>query len=441
MGINKVDQKSFRYKLLWNTINIWHELYYHYKIEITNEDRVPSRGAIVFTPNHQNALMDALVLGFSVKRTVVFLARADIFKKNFFAEILYFLRILPVYRPRDGQGEVKKNLQTFKKTSEVLQKNLALVIFPEGTHTDKQSLLQLKKGFAKIAMQTEESNDFKLGIQLIPVGISYTNYTQCQSTVSINFGHPIDLANYHDDYKKQPAIALNQIRDKMSESLKENMIHIEDDEYYDATDFLMTSFANKESLPAKGKSRILNGQAFLKKLKTLRNNDIKAFENLTLDSSKFIELSKKFNKRQKALWTGFSIGSLLLQTLMFLILLPLLATSALLHYPTQFLSHFPSRFLKDAQFHSTFRFVLSFAILPFVFILEAIILSSIYTEFSLLYFVITFSLALIFMLMNLNWLRNYYGNIKIFLFKLFYKKQSVQMDLHIVKIKEAIKNL
>lgn len=441
MGINKVDQKSFRYKLLWNTINIWHELYYHYKIEITNEDRVPPNGAIVFTPNHQNALMDALVLGFSVKRTVVFLARADIFKKKFFAEILYFLRILPVYRPRDGQGEVKKNLQTFKKTSEVLQKNLALVIFPEGTHTDKQSLLQLKKGFAKIAMQTEESNNFKLGIQLIPVGISYSNYTQCQSTLSINFGHPIDLADYHDEYKKQPAIALNKIRDKMSASLKENMIHIEDDEYYDATDFLMTAFAKKESLPKKGESRILAGQIFLKKLQALRNKNMLAFENLTSDTTTFLELSENLNKRQKALWTGFSNGTLLLQVLMFLVLLPLLAPSALLHYPTQFLSHFPSRYLKDAQFHSTFRFVLSFALLPVVFILEAIALTFLYADFSLLYFFITFTFTLVFMLMNLNWLRNFYGNIKIFLLKLFNKNKAAEMDLLIVKIKESIKNL
>ena len=383
--------------------------------------------------------MDALALLFAAKRTVVFLARADIFKKKFVAEILYFLRILPVYRPRDGQGEVKKNPQTFEKTSEVLQKNLGVVIFPEGTHTDKQSLLQLKKGFAKIAMQTEESNDFKLGIQLVPVGISYTDYTQCQSTLSVNFGHPIDLADYYEEYKRKPAIALNQIRDKMSESLKENMIHIEDDEYYNATDFLMTSFANKETLPKKGESRIIAGQVFLKKLDALRNKNLQAFENLASDSSKFLELSKNLNKRQKSLWTRFSYGTLLLQALMFLILLPLLAPSALLHYPTQFLSHFPSRYLKDAQFHSTFRFVLSFAILPIVFTLEAIILSFLYADFSLLYFFITFTLALVFMLMNLNWLRNFYGNTKILLFKLINKKQAHQMDILIMRIKEVLK--
>ncbi len=36
----------------------------------------------------------------------------------------------------------------------------------------------MKKGFAKIALQTEEANDFKLGIQLIPLAISYTDYEQ-----------------------------------------------------------------------------------------------------------------------------------------------------------------------------------------------------------------------------------------------------------------------
>lgn len=441
MGINKVDQKSFRYKLLWNTINIWHKLYYHQKIEITNEDRVPTEGAIVFTPNHQNALMDALALLFSVNRTVVFLARADIFKKKIIAEILYFLRILPVYRPRDGQGEVKKNLETFKKTSEVLQKNLGITIFPEGTHTDKQSLLPLKKGFAKIAMQTEEANDFKLGIQLIPVGISYSNYTQCQSTLSVNFGHPIDLADYYEEYKKKPAIALNQIRDKMSESLKENMIHIEDDEYYDISDFLIRTFAKKTSSLKKGESRIIAGQNFLKKIQKLRDQDASSFKKLAAKSSDFLAFNQNLNKRQKALWTHFSIGNLLLQTLLFTILSPLLVPSILIHLPTWFLSHFPTRYLKDAQFHSTFRFVLSFLFLPFTFTIEAIILNLVCLEFSLLYFFITYTITLIFILFNLNWLRGFYGNLKIFFFRLINRKQSAKNDFLINEIKEVINSL
>lgn len=441
MGINKVDQKSFRYKILWNTINIWHELYYHQKIEITNQDRVPAKGAIVFTPNHQNALMDALGLLFSVNRTVVFLARADIFKKKFVAEILYFLRILPVYRPRDGQGEVKKNLQTFKKTSEVLQKNLGITIFPEGTHTNKQSLLPLKKGFAKIAMQTEEANDFKLGIQLIPVGISYSNYTQCQSTLSINFGHPIDLADYYEEYKKKPAIALNQIRDKMSESLKENMIHIEDDDNYNTLEYLMTAFAEEITLPQKGKSRILVGQVFLKKLESFGEKQAKKFEELIKNSNDFLMLSVKFNKRQKALWPTYNVTKLLLNTLKFIILLPLLLPSALLHFPTQLLSHLPTKLIGDEQFHSTFRFVLAFIFLPITFAIEAILLNVFYNDFSLFYFFFAYSLALVFILLNLNWLRNYFGFLKIFLFKIFNKKKATKIEALISKIKLTLQEI
>ncbi|NPD45649.1 MULTISPECIES: 1-acyl-sn-glycerol-3-phosphate acyltransferase [unclassified Lentimicrobium] len=441
MGINKVDQKSFRYKLLWNTIKFWHELYYHQKIEITNQDRVPAEGAIVFTPNHQNALMDALALLFSVKRTVVFLARADIFKKKSVAEILYFLRILPVYRPRDGQGEVKKNLETFKKTSEVLQKNLGITIFPEGTHTDKQSLLPLKKGFAKIAMQTEEANDFKLGIQLIPVGISYSNYTQCQSTLSINFGHPIHLADYYEEYKKKPAIALNQIRDKMSESLKENMIHIEDDENYNAVEYLMTAYAKEIPFPQKGTSRILVGQVFLNKLESLSESQSEKFEELIKNTNDFLKLSSKFNKRQKALWPKYSITKLLLNTLRFIILLPLLLPSALLHLPTQLLSHLPSKFIGDEQFHSTFRFVLAFIILPITFTIEAILLNIFYDDFSLFYFFIAYSISLIFILLNVNWLRNYYGIFKIFIFKMFNSKKAEGIEKLINSIKLLIQEL
>lgn len=437
MGINKVAQKSFRYKILWYSIKLCHEIYYQGKIEITNLERVPKKGAIVFTPNHQNALMDALVLLFSVNRTIVFLARADIFKKKFFAEILYFFRILPVFRPRDGKGEVKKNLETFSKTSEVLQKNLGLVIFPEGTHTDKQSLLPLKKGFAKIAMQTEEANDFNLGIQLVPVGISYTNYSQCNSTLSINFGHPIDLSPHYDEYKEFPAKALNKIRDKMSDALHENMIHIEMDEDYETNELLMTVFAKNKS-ESGIKSRILAGQEFLAKLSSWKENNKESFLKLNENVKSFISKTSNFNRRQKVLWTKYSLGNFLLNTIIFLICSPILLVSGFIHYPSYIISHIPSYFIKDKQFHSTFNFLLGIIFIPITFLIEALLLSLLCTEFSLLYFSIVYLISFFVFISSLNWLRNYFGYLKIIIFKLSKNKKASDIASLVAQIKDSI---
>ena len=45
---------------------------------------------LIFAPNHQNALMDALAVLFTHKGQPVFLARADIFKKKAIASVPLF---------------------------------------------------------------------------------------------------------------------------------------------------------------------------------------------------------------------------------------------------------------------------------------------------------------------------------------------------------------
>lgn len=404
MSIHKVDQKSISYKILWYTIKFYHHIIYYKKIEVIHLDKIPKEGALIFTPNHQNALMDALAVLFSVKRTLVFLARADIFKKKFFAEILYFLRILPVFRPRDGQGEVKKNIETFEKTTEVLQKNLSLVIFPEGTHTDKQSLLPLKKGFVKIAFQTEEASNYQLGIQLMPMAITYNDYEQCQSVLSMSFADPIPLEPYIESYKEHPAKAFNEIRDRMSESLKSIMIHIEDDEHYENNNFLTRTFA---SSLFKGKDQITAGRSFVKKLNQLEDEDAAKYTELQTQTTRFLNHTKKLNQRQKQIFRNYSLGKLFLNLLKFLLLAVVLIPGSLVQLINYIIPGIPNRFIKDHQFYSTFRFVLGFLsevifFFPLYFIFHAFLPQYGVWEFFLIYI-----FSLLFITWQLNLLRNF----------------------------------
>lgn len=443
MGINKVDQKSFFYKLIWLAIKLWHHAFYYQKIEIAHKERVPKTGALIFTPNHQNALMDALAVLFSTKRTLVFLARADIFSKKFFAEILYFFRILPVYRPRDGQGEVKRNVETFEKTSEVLRKNFSLVLFPEGTHSEKQSLIPLKKGFVKIALQTEESNDFNLGIKLMPMAISYTNYAQCQTTLSINFGNPIDLKPFYESYKEHPAVAFNAVRDQLELALKDIMIHIDDDEFYKTQEFLLMAFA--EPVLKKHKSlahhRIVDGKAFLEKLNNWRAQNPANFSDLHISTQEFIELSKSLSNRQKIVFSSYSLARLTLKTLFFLIALPVILPSVIIQYPNYFLSNLPTRYIKDIQFFSSVRFVVGFLVVPIVFLAEWLVIKILFDELSLFQFITIYIFSILISTLMLNWLRNLSATWKIFIFSAFDKQKFEQLKISMNKIKKYINSI
>ncbi len=414
MGINKVDQKSLGYKLLYFFVKIWHHVFFYQKIEVSHEDRIPNEGPIIITPNHQNALMDAFVLLFATTRTLVFLARADMFKNKLLAEILYSFRILPVFRPRDGQGEVKKNQETFDKTTEVLQKNYALGIFPEGNHGDKHSLRPLKKGFARIIYQTEEGNNYKMGLQIIPTGILYSNYQNCQSVVSINYGHPFTLEDFYEDYKINPAIAYNKASIKLNENLKKYMIHIDDDKHYETIDFLQTVF--KEQLLGNDfnnlKNQIESGIEAVKILNKYKAKQAEGFELLHQKTTLFLKNSDKLNMLQKQLLTTWSWPIFISQFIVFLLSFPLLLASHIITLFPVSLSLFVTSKIKDPQFKSSIKFVVSLIGFPIFFFIELGIFNWL-CSLSGYYFILIFTVSTIISSQTAAWMRKFFNRFRI----------------------------
>jgi len=59
MGINNIEKRSFNYGLLKAWVDFWHNKIFYRKVELLNTDNIPEKGHLIFTPNHQNALMDA----------------------------------------------------------------------------------------------------------------------------------------------------------------------------------------------------------------------------------------------------------------------------------------------------------------------------------------------------------------------------------------------
>lgn len=95
------------------------------------KENVSKKKPIIFASNHRNALLDALLLvyaGYHFKQ-VVFLARADIFKQKFVAWILRGMRIIPVFRIRDGKDNLEKNKDIFNSAARILKKTIQLHCF------------------------------------------------------------------------------------------------------------------------------------------------------------------------------------------------------------------------------------------------------------------------------------------------------------------------
>ena len=138
------------------------------KVEVKGLENLPKDGAIIFAPNHCNTLMDALAVLRSYDGLATFGARADMFRKPLFAKAMYFFRILPMVRQRDGLRNVLQNNQTQEIIVDVLEHNVGFCIFPEGKHRTKHSLQQFGKGVSRIALAANEKFENEKPVYIIP---------------------------------------------------------------------------------------------------------------------------------------------------------------------------------------------------------------------------------------------------------------------------------
>lgn len=204
----------------------------HYRrIVIKGKDNIPDDGKYILAPCHQNALMDPLVVLYMENKPVVFLARADIFKKPVARLLLTWLRISPVYRIRDGRDQLSNNEAIFNTARQVVEEGMPLCLMAEGTHNDKHQLLPLVKGMFRIAGATQmELGDSPLYI--VPVGLDYDDYERPYSSVMVNVGKPIDVRNFMDDFESKEPVALNRMRDALTSALKAQIHQVDSIEHY-----------------------------------------------------------------------------------------------------------------------------------------------------------------------------------------------------------------
>jgi 1-acyl-sn-glycerol-3-phosphate acyltransferase len=202
----------------------------HKNIAVYGKENIPKKGAVIFVGNHQNALIDAILIPTTTKRNIYFLSRASAFKNKLVSKFLQSLNMIPVYRIRDGIKTIQNNAKTFEQCFEILKTKEAIEIFAEGEHHLKRRVLPFKKGFARIILGTLQKYP-NLEIQIIPVGFNYDSHLNFPSSVSIYYGKPI-LANKFITPNNQDVRFANLINE-VSSALKKLTLHIEDSDNYD----------------------------------------------------------------------------------------------------------------------------------------------------------------------------------------------------------------
>ena len=172
--------------------------FYYKKYEAVYFEKVPKDKAVIYLSNHQNALLDPLLITIKSTRKNYFLTRAAVFKNPTIAKVLNSLQMLPVYRAIDGVDIIKKNKEIFTLCSELLHKKKSIILFPEGSHNIKRRVRPLKKGFSRIIEETLQKYP-STEIVIVPIGVNYQSPRDYGDVMSVYFGKQISPNDFWNE--------------------------------------------------------------------------------------------------------------------------------------------------------------------------------------------------------------------------------------------------
>ena len=317
--------------------------------------------------------MDALVLLSSNNIRKVFIARGDIFKNPIVAKILNFLRILPIFRIRNGVAAVRQNDESLNKAVDVVHDQVDLYLFPEGTHRTKHSLMRMGKGLFHIAVDANKLFGDKRPVYIIPTAIEYGDYVRYRSTAMINFGTPINVTEFFKQTTEgNEAANINLLKDQLHDEISKLFTYIPDDEDYDAI-WEIVKMKNEKRAGGLYKKMLRN--------RATVENVLKFKEEKPEDAKNLFErviVFAKERRRQKISVMSTAKKYPLLNSLwkfaVLLVGLPYFVASAIVNLPVWLTTLIIRGKLADKAFSNTVSFGVEFVLFPIVFIVGTVLL-------------------------------------------------------------------
>ncbi len=167
------------YKILIRILRVVDFIFYGFKKP--DNSIVPENEGLIICANHPS-LRDPIFIAEAFDRQLTFMAKKELFKFKPFGALIKSLGAFPVDRQNGDIAAVKTAIK-------LLRSDNALLIFPQGTRSQKSDNNPGKQGAVRLSILT--------GAKILPVGITEKNHVFKKAKVT--FGEPID----YSEYKKQ----------------------------------------------------------------------------------------------------------------------------------------------------------------------------------------------------------------------------------------------
>ena len=345
------------------------------RLTIRGKENLPKDGAIIIGCNHTSALLDPLVILRAMNRGTVFMTRADIFRKPFLQKVFTFLRMLPIFRIRDGIAAVKQNEEIISKCGDVLQHGYPLALFPEATHRPKHSLLPLSKGIFHIALEANKRIGHERPVYIVPMGLEYGRYFRYRSNVVATYGEAINVTEFVRQHENEvtPARLLAMLREELATRMSKLIAYVPDTEDYDAQ-WELTKLCTAQCHPLSPAERLTINQAAIKHLLEKKEQEsAEATAALYADAVAFKEERQKHGIHPSSTSHKHPLAASMGNTLALLCALPYYLFCAITMLPIWLVSHKIVSGLKDKAFSNTARLGVNLALCGLLVIIWSIV--------------------------------------------------------------------
>jgi 1-acyl-sn-glycerol-3-phosphate acyltransferase len=186
-----------------------------FRPRIRHRANMPADGPAIIAPVHRSNI-DFGFAAFVTDRKLFYMAKEELWKKEWFGRLLEALGAFPVHRTGADRESVRR-------AEEVLHRGQVLVMFPEGARRSGEVVTELLEGVAFLAART--------GAPIVPVGIGGSQRAMPKGAkfpkpigITVSIGEPIEIEPREEGHR----VARSQIH-RLSETLKERLQAAYDD--------------------------------------------------------------------------------------------------------------------------------------------------------------------------------------------------------------------
>ncbi|HLC21607.1 MAG TPA: lysophospholipid acyltransferase family protein [Candidatus Methylomirabilis sp.] len=215
------------YRIAAALIRLMLKVYFR-SIEVVGREQIPQKGPAILASNHPNSTIDPFVVGNLAGRKVNFLAMSSFFERRAIAWFLSRCGVILIHRRQDDPTKMDQNVSSFEAVLRALEKREAIGIFPEGVTHDDLKVRKIKTGAARMSLEAEAKYHFRLGVQVVPIGLNYMDKTRFRSDLLINVGEPMEAKPYEEAYRRDPQAAVKAMTEELQHRMEALIVNLEE---------------------------------------------------------------------------------------------------------------------------------------------------------------------------------------------------------------------